>query len=163
MRLIAPALLVAMSCFAADELAPQVSTVAPRVVKPGDTVVVTGVSLGEDLVERMAGHGRGREGGRRKCAVSSERAPCRRAVNRSVYPMPAKGWSQGPPTDSAGTNRDKPGQNVPVSRDRQGQGRRNVPVCPDGHVLVWACPCSLASTVNVASRFGNAEGFGRID
>ena len=42
-----------MSCFAADELAPQVSTVAPRVVKPGDTVVVTGVSLGEDLVEEV--------------------------------------------------------------------------------------------------------------
>src|SRR5271165_14622 len=53
MRLIAPALLLAMSCFAADELAPQISTVTPRVVKPGDTVVVTGVSLGEDLVEEV--------------------------------------------------------------------------------------------------------------
>jgi len=53
MRLIAPALLLALSCFAADELAPQISTVAPRVVKPGDTVVVTGVSLGEDLVEEV--------------------------------------------------------------------------------------------------------------
>ena len=51
MRLIAPALLFALSAFAADELAPQISTVTPRVVKPGDTVVVTGVSLGEDLVE----------------------------------------------------------------------------------------------------------------
>jgi hypothetical protein len=51
MRLIAPALLFALSAFAADELAPQISTVTPRVVKPGDTVVVTGVSLGENLVE----------------------------------------------------------------------------------------------------------------
>jgi len=51
MRLIAPVLLFALSAFAADELAPQISTVTPRVVKPGDTVVVTGVSLGEDLVE----------------------------------------------------------------------------------------------------------------
>jgi len=51
MRLIAPALLFALSAFAADELAPQINTVTPRVVKPGDTVVVTGVSLGEDLVE----------------------------------------------------------------------------------------------------------------
>jgi hypothetical protein len=51
MRLIAPALLFALSVFAADELAPQISTVTPRVVKPGDTVVVTGVSLGEDQVE----------------------------------------------------------------------------------------------------------------
>ncbi len=53
MKLIAPALLLALSCFAADELAPQISTVAPKVVKPGDTVVVTGVSLGEDLVEEV--------------------------------------------------------------------------------------------------------------
>jgi hypothetical protein len=53
MRLIAPALLLALSCFAGDELAPQISTVTPRVVKPGDTVVVTGVSLGEDLVEEV--------------------------------------------------------------------------------------------------------------
>lgn len=51
MRLIAPALLFALSAFAADQLAPQISTVTPRVVKPGDTVIVTGVSLGEDLVE----------------------------------------------------------------------------------------------------------------
>jgi hypothetical protein len=53
MRLIAPALLLALSCFAADELAPQISTVTPRIVKPGDTVVVTGVSLGEDLVDEV--------------------------------------------------------------------------------------------------------------
>jgi hypothetical protein len=53
MRLIAPVLLLALSCFAGDELAPQISTVAPKVVKPGDTVVVTGVSLGEDLVEEV--------------------------------------------------------------------------------------------------------------
>ncbi len=53
MRLIAPALLLALSCFAADELAPQISTMAPKVVKPGDTVVVTGVSLGENLVEEV--------------------------------------------------------------------------------------------------------------
>jgi IPT/TIG domain len=53
MKLIAPALLLALSCFAADELAPQISNVAPKVVKPGDTVVVTGVSLGEDLVEEV--------------------------------------------------------------------------------------------------------------
>jgi len=53
MRLIAPALLLAVSCFAGDELAPQINTVTPRVVKPGDTVVVIGVSLGEDLVEEV--------------------------------------------------------------------------------------------------------------
>jgi IPT/TIG domain len=53
MNLIAPALLLALSCFAADELAPQISNVTPKVVKPGDTVVVTGVSLGEDLVEEV--------------------------------------------------------------------------------------------------------------
>ena len=53
MRLIVPVLLLALSCFAGDELAPQISTVAPRVVKPGDTVIVTGVSLGETLVEAL--------------------------------------------------------------------------------------------------------------
>ncbi|HVP00154.1 MAG TPA: hypothetical protein VMT15_18915 [Bryobacteraceae bacterium] len=53
MRLLAPALMLAMSCFASDELAPQVNTVLPRVVKPGDTVLVTGVSLGEDRVEEL--------------------------------------------------------------------------------------------------------------
>jgi len=53
MRFIAPALLLASCCFAADELAPQISTVLPRVAKPGDTVVVTGVSLGEDKVEEV--------------------------------------------------------------------------------------------------------------
>src|SRR5271170_2501032 len=54
MRLIAPALLLALCCFAAsDELSPQISTVVPRVAKPGDTVVVTGVSLGEDKVDEV--------------------------------------------------------------------------------------------------------------
>ncbi len=54
MRLIAPALLLASCCFAAtDELAPQISTVSPRVTKPGDTVVVTGVSLGDDRVDEV--------------------------------------------------------------------------------------------------------------
>jgi len=53
MRLITPALLLALCCFASDELAPQISTVLPRVVKPGDTVTVTGVSLGEDRVEEV--------------------------------------------------------------------------------------------------------------
>lgn len=53
MRLIVPALLLALSCFAAGELAPQISTVSPKVVKPGDTVVVTGVSLGENFVEEV--------------------------------------------------------------------------------------------------------------
>ena len=53
MRLIAPALLLAACCFATDELAPQISTVAPRVAKPGDTVVVTGISLGEDRVDEV--------------------------------------------------------------------------------------------------------------
>jgi hypothetical protein len=52
MRLIAPATLLALCCFA-DELAPQISTVTPRVAKPGDTVVVTGVSLGDDRVEEV--------------------------------------------------------------------------------------------------------------
>jgi hypothetical protein len=53
MRLVAPALLLALSCFAADELSPQISTVAPRVAKPGDTVIVTGISLGEDRVDEV--------------------------------------------------------------------------------------------------------------
>jgi hypothetical protein len=54
MRLIAPALLLASCCFSGtDELSPQISTVSPRVAKPGDTVVVTGVSLGEDRVEEV--------------------------------------------------------------------------------------------------------------
>lgn len=53
MRLIVPALLLALSCFAEDDLAPQISTVLPRVVKPGDTVVVTGVSLGDDRVDEV--------------------------------------------------------------------------------------------------------------
>jgi hypothetical protein len=53
MRLIAPVLLLASCCFAKDELAPQISTVMPRVAKPGDTVVVTGVSLGEDRVDEV--------------------------------------------------------------------------------------------------------------
>jgi hypothetical protein len=53
MRLIAPALLLALCCLAGDQLAPQISTVTPRVVKPGDTVVVTGVSLGDDRVDEV--------------------------------------------------------------------------------------------------------------
>jgi len=53
MRLIAPALLLGLCCFASDELAPQISTVLPKVAKPGDTVVVTGVSLGEDRVDEV--------------------------------------------------------------------------------------------------------------
>lgn len=53
MRFIAPALLLAVSCFAADELAPQISTVSPKVAKPGDTVTVTGISLGDDKVDEV--------------------------------------------------------------------------------------------------------------
>ena len=53
MRLLAPALMFALSCFASDDLAPQIETVSPKVVKPGDTVIVTGVSLGENHVEEL--------------------------------------------------------------------------------------------------------------
>jgi hypothetical protein len=53
MRLIIPVLLLTLSCYAADELAPQIKTAVPRVVKPGDTVTVVGVSLGEDRVEEV--------------------------------------------------------------------------------------------------------------
>jgi hypothetical protein len=53
MRLIGPALLLAACCFATDELAPQITKVEPRVAKPGDTVVVTGVSLGDDRVDEV--------------------------------------------------------------------------------------------------------------
>jgi hypothetical protein len=53
MRLIAPALLLALSCFGRDDLAPQINTVLPRIVKPGDTVTVTGVSLGEERVDEV--------------------------------------------------------------------------------------------------------------
>jgi hypothetical protein len=51
--LLVPAMLLALSYFGQEELAPQISTVSPRVVKPGDTVVVTGVSLGEDRVDEV--------------------------------------------------------------------------------------------------------------
>jgi hypothetical protein len=53
MRLLVPALMLALSCFAGDDLAPQISTVVPRVVKPGDTVIVTGISLSDDRVEEV--------------------------------------------------------------------------------------------------------------
>jgi len=57
MRLLVPSLLLALSCFAADnvvdELAPQVKTVVPRVVKPGDTVVITGIQLGAERVQDL--------------------------------------------------------------------------------------------------------------
>jgi hypothetical protein len=51
MRLLVPALMLALSCFAGDDMAPQIQTVMPRVVKPGDTVIVTGIALGENRVE----------------------------------------------------------------------------------------------------------------
>jgi hypothetical protein len=51
--LLVPAMLLALSYFGQDELAPQINTVTPRVVKPGDTVVVTGVSLGEERVDEV--------------------------------------------------------------------------------------------------------------
>lgn len=50
MRLFAPALMLAMTCFAAGDLATEVRTVSPTVVKPGDTVVVNGICLGGDRV-----------------------------------------------------------------------------------------------------------------
>ena len=53
MRLFAPALLLALSCFGGDDLAPQITTVLPRVVKPGDSVTVSGVSLGDDRVDEV--------------------------------------------------------------------------------------------------------------
>jgi hypothetical protein len=34
-------------------LAPQINSVVPRVAKPGDTVVVTGISLGVDQVDEV--------------------------------------------------------------------------------------------------------------
>ncbi len=42
-----------LSCFAGDDLAPQITSVAPKVVKPGDSVTVTGISLGEDKVDEV--------------------------------------------------------------------------------------------------------------
>jgi hypothetical protein len=42
-----------LSCFAGDDLAPQITSVTPKVVKPGDSVTVTGVSLGEDRVDEV--------------------------------------------------------------------------------------------------------------
>jgi hypothetical protein len=53
MKFIAFALSLALSCLAADEWAPQIKTVLPRSAKPGDTVVITGVSLGEDRVDEV--------------------------------------------------------------------------------------------------------------
>jgi len=53
MRLIIPAVLLTICCYAADDLAPQINTVTPRVVKPGDSVIITGVSLGEEQVEEV--------------------------------------------------------------------------------------------------------------
>jgi hypothetical protein len=42
-----------LSCVAGDDLAPQITGVTPKVVKPGDSVTVTGVSLGEDRVDEL--------------------------------------------------------------------------------------------------------------
>lgn len=53
MGLFIPALFLMLSCSTADELAPQITSVAPKVVKPGDSVIVVGVSLGEDQVEEV--------------------------------------------------------------------------------------------------------------
>jgi len=53
MRLFVPALSLMLSCLAGDELAPQITNVSPKVVKPGDSVIVTGVSLGEDRVDEV--------------------------------------------------------------------------------------------------------------
>ena len=53
MRLTAPALLLTLSCFAADDLSPQINTVLPRVVKPGDTVTITGVALNDTQVDEV--------------------------------------------------------------------------------------------------------------
>lgn len=53
MRLLAPALMLAWSCFASGDQALEVSGLSPNVVKPGDTVTVTGVSLGNDHVEEV--------------------------------------------------------------------------------------------------------------
>ncbi len=53
MRLFIPALLLMLPCLAGDDLAPQINSVAPKVVKPGDSVTVEGVALGEDRVEEV--------------------------------------------------------------------------------------------------------------
>ncbi len=53
MRLLAPALMLAWSCFASGGLAIEVSGLSPNAVRPGDTVTVTGVSLGDDHVEEV--------------------------------------------------------------------------------------------------------------
>jgi hypothetical protein len=53
MRLTAPALLFTLSCFASDDLSPQINTVLPRVVKPGDTVTIAGVALSDDQVDEV--------------------------------------------------------------------------------------------------------------
>jgi len=53
MRWIAPVFLIALCCPAADELALQVEAVAPKVVKPGDSVVISGVALDDAHVETV--------------------------------------------------------------------------------------------------------------
>ena|SRR5258708_1740208 len=53
MRLFVPALSLMLSCLAGDDLAPQITGVSPRVVKPGDSVTVTGVSLDENRVDEV--------------------------------------------------------------------------------------------------------------
>jgi hypothetical protein len=53
MRLFAPALLLTLSGLAAQELSPQIATVSPRVVKPGDTVTVTGVALSDARIDEV--------------------------------------------------------------------------------------------------------------
>jgi hypothetical protein len=53
MRLLVPAVSLMLSCFAGDDPAPQITSVSPKVVKAGDSVTVTGVSLGEDRVDEV--------------------------------------------------------------------------------------------------------------
>ncbi|MGA3189178.1 MAG: IPT/TIG domain-containing protein [Bryobacteraceae bacterium] len=53
MRLIGPAILLALSCFGGDDFAPQITNVSPKIVKPGDTVTIVGLALSDATVEEV--------------------------------------------------------------------------------------------------------------
>ena len=48
---LAATFVLAVSCFAYNDDAPQVNTLSPKVAKPGDTLEITGVRLDENKVD----------------------------------------------------------------------------------------------------------------
>jgi len=50
---LAATFVLAVSCFAYNDDAPQVNTLSPKVAKPGDTLEITGVRLDENKVDEV--------------------------------------------------------------------------------------------------------------